>query len=249
MDALPRSLDLGRFQPRVVGTSPTWSHEIRCLVGGYRVAVPELADFEAAASASFVGSLRPEGWELRQCRPADAVSLPVTVDDRWRVVVPVGVRHCLGLTGTAADPRYSFPGRYVAALRVTEDDGGVAIATTDVLITLPATTPGAVAGAATFPNGMTVLFAGVEFRNGRLLGAVHVGGTGPTFVSSNIEALAISGRDGVLLGRTPDGVQFRIDIHDGGVLGRGDTLQLRLASGFDSDPLTPNRGDLVVRRL
>jgi len=77
-----------------------WSHEIRCLVGGYRVAVPELASLIGFDGTALVGALRTDGWELRVPRTTDAVSAPVVVDDRWRVVVPVGVRHCLGFAGS-----------------------------------------------------------------------------------------------------------------------------------------------------
>lgn len=98
-EAARPSLDLRRVQPWVAAPASLWVHEIRCLVGGYRVVVPELAVL-AGAGTSFVGALRGDAWELRLGRSIDVVSAPVAVDDRWRVVVPLGVRHCLGLLGT-----------------------------------------------------------------------------------------------------------------------------------------------------
>jgi hypothetical protein len=144
---------------------------------------------------------------------------------------------------------YVLPGSYVVALRVTDDDGGLDQATTDVVVTLPDSTPGVVAGAASFPTGMTVALAAVEPRNGRLSGAARVGGSGPNFLSTSLEALVVTGRDAVILGVTPAGQLFRIDVHDGGFFGRGDTLRLRLSNGFDSGTLKPALGDLLVRGL
>jgi hypothetical protein len=84
-------LDLRRFSPVPPPTAPAWSHRIRRLVGGYRLALPELDRITDVVSV-----LEPDRWVLRSRRRRDAGSA-LARDRRGRVVVPAGVRHCLGL--------------------------------------------------------------------------------------------------------------------------------------------------------
>jgi hypothetical protein len=96
-------LDLRRFLPSPDSSVRRWSHAIRCLDGGYRVAVPELAGligFAEVGVGGVVGVVTVAGWELRADCPVGAASNRVEVGIRWRVLVPPGVRHRLGLTGS-----------------------------------------------------------------------------------------------------------------------------------------------------
>ncbi|HET7688869.1 MAG TPA: hypothetical protein VFK41_00685 [Nocardioidaceae bacterium] len=82
--------------PPIRASRSVWRHEVRSLVGGYRVCVPQLPAVLGEKSV-VVGIAGTDHWELRSRRRSDRVTTVVNVDDRMRVVVPQGVRHRLGL--------------------------------------------------------------------------------------------------------------------------------------------------------
>jgi hypothetical protein len=94
-------LDLRRFCLVVAEGGPRrWSHRIRHLDRGYRVAVPELAALAGFDGNPVVGFLSSPGWGLRVAGAQDLPAGRVEVDERWRVAVPIGVRRRLSLAGS-----------------------------------------------------------------------------------------------------------------------------------------------------
>lgn len=86
-------LDLRAFAPGATTTPARWSHAIRRLDGRGRVPLPEVEAL-AGEEGAVVATLAADRWELR---PAGRGV--VVLDGRKRVVVPLGVRHRLGLAG------------------------------------------------------------------------------------------------------------------------------------------------------
>ncbi len=92
-----RLADLTWRPPPILTGRSIWQHDVRRLVGGYRVCVPQLETIVGADNPAVVGVAAEDHWELRARRRSDRVTPIVNVDDRMRVVVPRGVRHRLGL--------------------------------------------------------------------------------------------------------------------------------------------------------
>jgi hypothetical protein len=91
------ALDLSRYSPVIPDRSPRWSHRVRHLDRSARVAVPEVADLCGFDGNAFVGILSAQGWVLRSATARDLAASRVELDERWRVAIPIGVRHRLGL--------------------------------------------------------------------------------------------------------------------------------------------------------
>ena len=92
-----RLADLTWRPPPILTGRSLWQHDVRRLVGGYRVCVPQLEAIVGADTPAVVGVAAEDHWELRARRRSDRVTPIVSVDERMRVVVPRGVRHRLGL--------------------------------------------------------------------------------------------------------------------------------------------------------
>jgi hypothetical protein len=73
--------------PPIQVSRSVWRHEVRSLVGGYRVCVPQLPAVIGDA-AVVAGIARQDHWELRGRRRSDRVTTVVNVDRRMRVVIP-----------------------------------------------------------------------------------------------------------------------------------------------------------------
>jgi hypothetical protein len=93
-------MDLRRYSPTATDRSPRWTHRVRHLDRGARVAVPEVADLSGFDGNALVGLLSPQGWVLRPATARDLRASRVDLDGRWRVAIPIGVRHRLGLAGS-----------------------------------------------------------------------------------------------------------------------------------------------------
>lgn len=140
---------------------------------------------------------------------------------------------------------YVFPGTYAVALRVRDDDGGESTtATAAVTIRLPTSTPALVTGSLRWSRDVSTLLE-VHSEDGRSWGQVRFEGDGRTIAVTAIDAVVVAGPDVVVFARADDEL-VRIDAHDGGNPGAGDTLRLRLAGGYDSGILTQVTGNLVV---
>ncbi len=92
-----RLADLTWRPPPILTGRSLWHHDVRRLVGGYRVCVPQLEAIVGADTPAVVGVAAEDHWELRVRRRSDRVTPIVSVDERMRVVIPRGVRHRLGL--------------------------------------------------------------------------------------------------------------------------------------------------------
>ena len=83
-------------------------------------------------------------------------------------------------------------------------------------------------------------------------GLVGYSGDGITFASAWVESVVVSGHDavvfghGILVGHPSTTLAWRLDLHDAGNPGVGDTLRLRLSNGYDSGTLARVTGNLVI---
>jgi len=88
-----QTLDLTAFTPRSARPASPWRHAIRLLDSRGRLPIPEVSLLPGAVTAA----LRRNCWELR---PATRTGgRPIVLDPRNRVLIPLGIRHQLGLTG------------------------------------------------------------------------------------------------------------------------------------------------------
>ena len=92
----PFSLDLRAFAPTVVAVAAQWRHAIRQLDPESRVRVHEVVGLDGFDGSNLTATLRGDRWELLA---GQTRSRRLTVDDQHRVIIPVGVRHRLGLVG------------------------------------------------------------------------------------------------------------------------------------------------------
>ncbi len=88
-----QTLDLRAFTPWAARPASRWCHAIRLLDGRGRLPIPEVSLLPGAVTAA----LRRDCWELRPATRAGG--RPVVLDPRNRVLIPLGVRHQLGLEG------------------------------------------------------------------------------------------------------------------------------------------------------
>ena len=92
----PPPLDLRALALRSTGPARRWRHVIRQLDRRGRLLVPGAAGLGGSSPIAVAATLSADRWELR---PACRGQRAVVLDDRNRVLVPVGVRHQLGLDG------------------------------------------------------------------------------------------------------------------------------------------------------
>lgn len=92
----PSPLDLRAFAPTVVAVAAQWRHAIRQLDPESRVRVHEVVDLDGFDGSNLIATLRGDRWELHAGRTR---SRRLRVDGQHRVIIPVGVRHRLGLVG------------------------------------------------------------------------------------------------------------------------------------------------------
>lgn len=62
--------------------------------------MPEIADLTDFDGSAPVAVLSARGWVLRPPGARDLAAARVELDDRWRIAIPIGVRHRLGLAGS-----------------------------------------------------------------------------------------------------------------------------------------------------
>jgi PKD repeat protein len=142
---------------------------------------------------------------------------------------------------------YVFPGAYTVALQVRDDDGGVSqIATAAVSIQPPTSTNAHVTGSVRWSRDVATLLE-LHADGGRVWGQARFEGDGRSITATELVAIVVTGDDVIVFARSADDV-LRIDAHDGGNPGTGDTYRLRLASGYDSGVLERATGNLVIHR-
>ena len=96
-DAPRHPPDLTWHPPPLPTRHGAWQHDVRRLVGGYRVCVPQLEAIVGVDTPAVAGFASEDHWELRARRRSDRVTLAVNVDGRMGAVIPRGVRHRLAL--------------------------------------------------------------------------------------------------------------------------------------------------------
>jgi hypothetical protein len=147
---------------------------------------------------------------------------------------------------------YSFPGTYTATLTVTDRHGGVGVAHATVAVGLPASTAALISGAVRWSRGITSVTEIISDGHHLTAGVIAYSGDGITFASASVDSVVVSGRNavvyghGVLVGHPLTKLNWRLDLHDAGSPGAGDTLRLRLSNGYDSGTLARATGDLFV---
>ena len=155
-------------------------------------------------------------------------------------------------TGADATCTYSFPGTYTATLKVTDHDGGIGTATAAVTVGLPASTAALITGAVRFTGPVDTVFGIISDGHHLTAGVIAYAGKGILFASIHVDAVVVSGHDavvfghGVLVGHPSTTLSWRLDLHDAGNPGAGDTLRLRLSNGYDSGTLARVTGNLTV---
>jgi PKD repeat protein len=151
----------------------------------------------------------------------------------------------VGVDLTRPSHTYVFPGTYTVALQVRDDDGGVSqVATVAVTIRAPTSTNALVTGSVRWSRDVATLLE-LHADAGRLWGQARFEGDGRTITATEVLAIVVTGDDVIVFAGSAEDV-IRIDAHDGGNPGTGDTYRLRLASGYDSGVLERASGNLVI---